>query len=136
MSKDKEEEVKSCESCGASIYQEHIKKGAADLFAGKLLCPHCLQQKKEIAAVNPAAAYSEGEPAQDDEPLTLLVDEDEGEEGVTASKPPTEIRSFGGGPSGGTSLRRPRARRGSVPPIAATRIAARHALPHVSRQAD
>ena len=107
MSKDKEEEVKSCESCGASIYQEHIKKGAADLFAGKLLCPHCLQQKKEIAAVNPAAAYSEGEPAQDDEPLTLLVDEDEGEEGVTASKPPTEIRSFGGGPSGGTSYGAP-----------------------------
>ena len=101
MSKDKQEEVKSCELCSASIYPEHLKKGAADFFAGKLLCPHCLQQKKEIAAVNPAAAYADSGPTQEDEPLTLLVEDED--EVISTPKSSTQIRSFGGGPSGGTS---------------------------------
>ena len=72
-----QDEVKACEVCGASIYPEHIKKGVADFLAGKLLCPHCLQEKKLLATVNPPLCTRDDTEDQiSDEPITL-ADEDE-----------------------------------------------------------
>ena len=91
-----EEELRACESCGATIYPEHIAKGHAEYWGGKLLCPHCLQEKRTIAAVNPAAAYAEDD-TDEQEPIVLSLDEDSSD----AARRPTEIRAFGGGPAGG-----------------------------------
>ena len=86
------EEVKECEVCGASIYAEMIKKGTADFLLGKLLCPHCLQQRKRIAAVNPAAVFKDDQPAQVDEPIALAIEDDSDESGPA----PSRIQAFGG----------------------------------------
>jgi hypothetical protein len=40
------ETVQSCELCGATIYPEHLARNAADRWEGKLLCPHCLGEKR------------------------------------------------------------------------------------------
>jgi hypothetical protein len=47
---------KICQECGATIYPEHIAEHTADLWAGKLLCPHCLRQKRGEVAPSPAPA--------------------------------------------------------------------------------
>ncbi|MGD8453410.1 MAG: hypothetical protein PVJ57_16480 [Phycisphaerae bacterium] len=94
-----EEELKACELCGATIYPEHIKKGTAEVWMGKLLCKHCLAERKLIATVNPAAALADTNDAQEpEEPLALVE-----EEADAPAKPATHIQAFGGGPSGGTS---------------------------------
>jgi len=108
-----EENVKQCEVCGASIYPEMLKKGAADFLAGRLLCPHCLQEKRRIAAVNPAAAFAPDTPTvDDDEPIALAIEEEEDESSGTG----THIQAFGGGvaerttygtPAMGGELQRP-----------------------------
>ena len=41
-----EEALESCQECGASIYPEHLAKHRAEKYHGKLLCPHCLQEKR------------------------------------------------------------------------------------------
>lgn len=104
-----DEELQECGSCGATIYPEHVKKGSADYFGGKLLCPHCLQEKRAIAAVNPAAAYRDAA-ADDaaDEPIALTIDTDaEDNEVPDAGGSSTQIRAFGGGPAGGTAYGAP-----------------------------
>jgi DNA-directed RNA polymerase subunit M/transcription elongation factor TFIIS len=65
-----EEQLKSCESCGATIYPEHITQGRATILEGKLLCPLCIGEKKAKTQVTPAV---QEEPS---ESLTL-VDEAE-----------------------------------------------------------
>lgn len=40
------EDVKVCDACGASIYPEHLESRTADRLGGKLLCPHCLPQRR------------------------------------------------------------------------------------------
>lgn len=37
----------TCEQCRATIYQIQINKGQAGRWAGKLLCPHCLKERKD-----------------------------------------------------------------------------------------
>ena len=100
-----QDEVKACEVCGASIYPEHIKKGVADFLAGKLLCPHCLQEKKLLATVNPAALYKDDtEDQTSDEPITL-ADEEEDD---MLSGSSTQIQAFGDSRvSGATSFGAP-----------------------------
>lgn len=66
-----QEQIETCQLCGASIYPQHRKSGAADYLAGKLLCPHCLKEKKQVAAVNPAAAFADLKAAGPSEPLPL-----------------------------------------------------------------
>ncbi len=39
-------DVMFCDSCGASVYREHIDRGLAGRWAGQLLCPHCLTEKR------------------------------------------------------------------------------------------
>ncbi|MFH1746268.1 MAG: hypothetical protein ABIG44_04415 [Planctomycetota bacterium] len=100
-----DEELQECGQCGASIYPEHVKKGTADYFGGKLLCPHCLQEKKAIAAVNPAAAYHDNAAdAAVEEPIALALEaEDEMDMSSSPGGSSTQIRAFGGGPAGGTA---------------------------------
>lgn len=98
-----EEDIKTCEACGASVYPEHIKRGTADFFGGKLMCPHCLSEKKAIAAVNPAMAYRKDADEDADEPIALAVDEEDPSAGSS-----TQIKAFGeGGISGGTTYGAP-----------------------------
>ncbi len=41
------EQLKSCDVCQATIYQEHLDRHLAARWAGQLLCPHCLAAKKK-----------------------------------------------------------------------------------------
>jgi len=43
---DAPEATANCEDCGASIYPEHLQRRTADRWAGRLLCPHCLSEKR------------------------------------------------------------------------------------------
>jgi hypothetical protein len=116
-----EEEVKSCDACGATVYPEHIKKQTADFWMGKLLCPHCLQQKKLLAAVNPAAAYAEDRAPVANATIALAPVEEPDEESAGASTP-SGIRAFGAenvagaAPAAGTAVARiERLRRALLP---------------------
>ncbi len=98
---DEPEALRTCEECGASIYPEHLDKGLAEEWQGKLLCVHCARDKH--AAATPAG----GEPSAPDlgVPITL-ADEDDvsgmlgAKGGVAYDRRPTAIRSFGSGPGG------------------------------------
>ncbi len=37
----------TCDLCRATIYQIQLNKGLAGRWAGRLLCPHCLKEKKD-----------------------------------------------------------------------------------------
>lgn len=43
-------EFRTCDSCGATIYPEHLENHTAERYAGKLLCPHCLAEKRPKTA--------------------------------------------------------------------------------------
>ncbi len=77
-----EEALKTCDGCGATIYPEHLKKHAAELYNDKLLCPHCLKEQKAAAA----------QPDVAETPVALIDNE-----AVDPSKPSTSIQTFGGG---------------------------------------
>lgn len=51
-------EGSACESCGATVYKEHIDSGIARYEAGKLMCPHCVNEyeRSHDAAVGAAVA--------------------------------------------------------------------------------
>jgi hypothetical protein len=52
------EAVMFCQTCGASIYREHLNRGIAGHWAGHLLCAHCLAEQRD------------GKHTQDLEPLS------------------------------------------------------------------
>jgi len=94
--------VRTCQECGATIYQEHLDRAKAGFWAGKMLCPVCLAEKQRAEAApkteapappsTPAPAGGSGEQAEDERDSIALVDlgdEDEGER--------PEIRAFGAG---------------------------------------
>jgi len=85
-----DEEVKSCQVCGASIYPEHLQRGQAGFWAGELLCAVCMEEKRNDAAKEDTAVE---EPAVSDtgrdEPLTLVDEEDLAKSGRKM------IRAFG-----------------------------------------
>lgn len=73
--------VSSCESCGASVYRQHLELGIARYEGGKLLCSHCVQEYEAShdETGKPGVARSGGdyfEPiALDDEgPTTVATD--------------------------------------------------------------
>lgn len=47
------EHVLTCDSCGATVYHEHLDTGVAGRRGGKLLCRHCLAGFTETAADDP-----------------------------------------------------------------------------------
>lgn len=54
--------IQKCQSCGASVYPEHVDEGRAGRWAGQLLCPVCYAEKRGVSAAAPAAAPA-AEPA-------------------------------------------------------------------------
>lgn len=95
-----DEQMESCQECGATIYPEHLAKHTAERFQGKLLCPHCLQEKRASAGVNPDALLSESGAiaSEPDNPIIALVADDGAADSSTSAAPPSKsIKSFGGG---------------------------------------
>ncbi len=94
---DEQEHFQSCVECGATVYPEHLDKQLAGEWEGKLLCHHCLDEKR-------AAAGSGAWTSKVDAPVSL-VDEapislmDEGPSVTLAARGPA-IRAIGGGPGG------------------------------------
>ena len=77
-----QEEVKTCQGCGASVYKEHLDRGTAGYWAGQLLCTICLAEKGQ--GKPPAKTVS---PSPDDALSSIeLVGEEETSGG--------EVRSF------------------------------------------
>ncbi|MCG3125919.1 MAG: hypothetical protein CHACPFDD_00746 [Phycisphaerae bacterium] len=87
------DETRSCQECGATIYPEHLDKHTAGTWMGKLLCPHCLQEKKHLAdaAFAPAAIAAE--------PLASAIALAAADQ-PAAAPAPRPIRAFGGAPIG------------------------------------
>ena len=56
MSSIDSEILMNCATCGASIYREHIHRGLAGMWGGRMLCPACLKPKREPAAAQQATA--------------------------------------------------------------------------------
>ncbi|MFA5865019.1 MAG: hypothetical protein WC975_10075 [Phycisphaerae bacterium] len=54
-----ETEVKACESCGASIFPEHIHSGKAAVLDEKLLCPICLEEQRATSSTPLSAMEGE-----------------------------------------------------------------------------
>lgn len=94
-----EEKFDTCEECGASIYPEHIAKGIAEQFEGRLLCVHCLRTRRAEAEKRDAGPTAPGAV-----PIAVVESEDsEFDRGdLPYDTKPTAIRSFGGGPGGMT----------------------------------
>jgi hypothetical protein len=55
--------MKTCDRCGATVYPEHLETHQAERIGGKLLCPHCLAERRERFAA-PAPAMRPGLPAE------------------------------------------------------------------------
>jgi len=65
-----EEVLRTCDGCGASVYEQHIKNGIARKMDGKLLCAHCVEEIKD--------AHGGGEAGLEDELAPIEFDNDEG----------------------------------------------------------
>ncbi len=76
-----------CQSCGASIYTEHLDTGIAGYHGGKLLCPHCLEEAEAAADVTSGGG---GSSPTDLEVISLVDDEPAPRRG----KGESQIRSF------------------------------------------
>lgn len=90
-----EEQYQTCAECGATVYPEHIERGMAEQWEGKLLCVHCLKDKRDAAA-------GKKEKSEDDIPIALTdtdgTDDAAADAGaVVYDTKPTAIKSFGGG---------------------------------------
>lgn len=82
------EHLQSCDACGATVYPEHIDSNRAGRVEGKLLCIHCMAEKR-------ASADDVVDAEVVDDSISLVDEDDEGAGGRR-----TQIRSFGGGPGG------------------------------------
>ena len=93
--------LESCQECGATIYPEHLQKHTAERFHGKLLCPHCLQEKRAGAGGDLDAIQVEGlenAPESDNPRIPLAADDPTSD--LSASQEPHKskaIRAFGSG---------------------------------------
>jgi hypothetical protein len=52
----KQEDVSVCDSCGASVYKEHLESGIAKHSGGKLYCSHCVADTERKHGSSVAAA--------------------------------------------------------------------------------
>ncbi|MCK4341085.1 MAG: hypothetical protein KAY37_05100 [Phycisphaerae bacterium] len=93
---DEEEHFETCDECGATIYPEHLEKGMAEQWRGKLLCVHCLKD------IRSAAAAAESTETAEEVPIALVEADDSeiDDGGLKYDTKPTAIRSFGSGPGG------------------------------------
>lgn len=92
-----EDPIQTCQECGASVYPEHLKIHSAGTWQGRLLCPHCLAEKKMLAEHPPSAESLAiaAEVEEDSAPIALLPPE----RSDTAARAPSSgrIKAFGGG---------------------------------------
>lgn len=99
-----ETRVSACQSCGASIYPEHMDSGIAGYHGGKLLCPHCFaDQQKAMDSTGTSLSIA---PEDDELSPIALPDEDasEGTQGVSASH--SSIHGFSGDVFSGNQAKR------------------------------
>ena len=104
-----EEEVRACESCGASIYPEHLRDHAAGQWNGKLLCPFCLKEQQQAGNADSVPTPAAGPVAEPAEVPIALVAEDELDQ---APERPASIRAFASGVQTGATGTREQYRRG------------------------
>ena len=83
-----DDDLKTCESCNASIYPEHVDSGIAGYHGGQLLCPHCLSEQQAVADAS-------GAPVDKPELAAIAVDEEATPEDLGS----TAIHGFSGGDS-------------------------------------
>jgi hypothetical protein len=83
-----DETTRPCQQCGASIYTEHLDTGIAGYHAGKLLCPHCLEEAEAKADLS-SGGGADG--TGDLETIALIDEEEPGAPG----KGESQIRSLG-----------------------------------------
>lgn len=50
-----DEQVLNCDGCGASIYREHLERKTAERVAGKVFCPACVLERRQVAGDAAAA---------------------------------------------------------------------------------
>jgi hypothetical protein len=85
-----DDHLKTCESCSASVYPEHIDSGIAGYHGGQLLCSHCLAEQQALADASGSAA------AQDPELAAIAIDDQPATPEELGS---TAIHGFSGGDS-------------------------------------
>lgn len=94
------EELASCEACGATIYPEHLERHAAERVDGKLLCRHCLSEAKQEDGGPNLDLLAEGPPAPsepDNPTIRLSADDGQPDSPTVTDRPRRSIRAFGGG---------------------------------------
>jgi hypothetical protein len=109
-----DENLESCADCGATVYPEHLAKRMAERWDGRLLCVHCLKDRKAGTASGVAVVTSPSASGS-----IPVVDLDSGPGGsavgleIEYEKKPSVTRSYGvpgkleGFIGAGKSLRRP-----------------------------
>ena len=97
MSPDDTDQLLVCTRCHATIYQEHLDRGLAGMWAGQLLCPTCLKDSRDAGSGEESVPTQEGAaPAEADTVTVAGTDSiSSGETPPTAvpSAPATEIPS-------------------------------------------
>lgn len=76
----------ACATCGASIYREHIHRGLAGMWGGRMLCPACLKPRRESGQGQPATETADSPPteAANDAPPADEAEESSAEASVEA----------------------------------------------------
>ena len=110
-----EEAFETCNECGATVYPEHLQQRVADRFEGRLLCPHCLRDRRTLPpgtdpGAGPAAApaVSAASPAGVAEAINLIEITSTGvaagdsaiEPAIEYDKKPSVVRTYSGAPVG------------------------------------
>ena len=92
-----DENVNSCQACGASVYPEHIDKGIAGYLGGRMLCPHCFAEVKESLGTGHAVAHSDAvDEVHDEEALKPIAFVDAKPANMAVAGHSTAIHGFSG----------------------------------------
>ena len=86
--------VQSCQSCGASVYPEHISKGIAGFLGGNVLCPHCFADARKSLGSAHGVAFSDAKDETGDEETIRAIAFDAGR--AESSPASTGIHGFSG----------------------------------------
>jgi len=100
MSSVDSEILMNCSTCGASIYREHINRGLAGMWGGRMLCPACLRPKREPPPAQPGVEPAGTVPLEGTDPSATATTEAEQApttEATTATEAYSEESSLGSG---------------------------------------
>lgn len=87
------DEARQCESCGASVYKEHLDMGIARHHDGKLLCKHCVEEYESAHDVSSGGI-------DDHEAEFSPIEFDDHEEEVTVDMSESRIHALSTGTLG------------------------------------